>query len=235
MTHRFYVGETKDKSGTMDLTHDLWINDAPLANQILKVLRMRSGEDLVLFNGEGTEVLYTIVETEQFAVHLQKKTDLVVKDPARKIILAWSLLKKDKNEWVLQKCTELGVTHFLPMITERTEKSDFDIERAHKIVVEAVEQCGRHTIPQINEPQSLQGIIGEYKSHVRICVADMDGVSFEDSACDEVLVLIGPEGGWSEKEKKLFVVESIPSIMISRFTLRAETASVSAVNLLSGI
>jgi len=230
--HRFYTGETKDRFGGLDLTHDMWINDLQLANQILRVLRMRTGEELVLFDGEGLEILYKITEVEPTAVHLQKITDLVIKNPKRKILLAWSLLKKDKNDWVLQKCTELGVTHFFPIITERTEKTGFDVERSHKIVVEAVEQCGRHALPQISEPQSLKGVVGQHRDHMQVCVADMAGELFEDNGDEEVLVLIGPEGGWSEQERAYFAEENIARVNISDFTLRAETACISAVQML---
>jgi 16S rRNA (uracil1498-N3)-methyltransferase len=234
MTHRFYTGNTKDKSGVLDLGHDIWINDQPLANQILKVLRMRVGEELVLFDGNGTEILYRITEIEPFALRLSKVTDLDPGEPKRKIILAWSLLKKDKNDWVLQKCTELGVAHFLPVIADRTEKTGFDIERAQKIIIEAVEQCGRHTIPKVNEPQKISDIIGQYKDHMPICVTDMAGDVFVDDGAAEILVLVGPEGGWSDKERKVFADFKIAHISISNFTLRAETASVSAVSIIGG-
>jgi len=234
MTHRFYTGNTKDKSGLLDLGHDIWINDQPLANQILKVLRMREGEELVLFDGQGTEILYRITEIEPNALRLSKVTDLDPGDPKRKIILAWSLLKKDKNEWVLQKCTELGVSHFLPIISDRTEKTGFDIERAEKIIIEAVEQCGRHTLPLLNEPQKISDVIGQYKDHMPICVTDIAGEQFNDNGEGELLVLVGPEGGWSDNERALFASENIPHASISAFTLRAETASISAVSLFVG-
>ena len=232
MTHRFYTGTTKDRSGEITLTHDMWVNDPGLVNQVLRVLRMRNGEELVLFNGDDKEALYCITEIEPVAFRLQKVTDLSPKNPDRKVILAWSLLKKDKNELVLQKCTELGVSHFLPMITDRTEKTGFDKDRAHKIVVESVEQSGRHMIPLINEPQSIKDVIGQYHEHTLICVADMAGEPYDDDGSHEVVVLIGPEGGWSDKEREYFAEKSIPHICISDFILRAETACLSAVSLL---
>jgi len=195
---------------------------------------MRVGEEMVLFDGKGTERLYKIDEIEASAFHLQHVTDIEPKYPKRKVILAFSLLKKDKNDWVLQKATELGVTHFLPMVSERTEKSGFDIDRAHKIIVEAAEQCGRHSIPLVNEPQSLASVVGEYSNNLSICVADMAGETFADDGAEEVLVLVGPEGGWSDKERDLFAEKNLPHIALGDFTLRAETACISAVQLLVG-
>lgn len=232
MIHRFYVGDTRDKSGTLDLNEHVWVNDAGLVNQVLRVLRMRAGDEIVLFNGLGKERLYKIQEVEDKAFHLFHVTDIEPKYPKRKVVLAFSLLKKDKNEWVLQKATELGVTHFLPMLSERTEKTGFDIERAHKIVIEAAEQCGRHTIPEVNEPQTLASVIGENIDHMILCVADMAGEQYQDAGAAEVLVLVGPEGGWSDKERVLFAEKKIPHIALGDFILRAETACIAAVQLL---
>lgn len=234
MTHRFYTAKITDKSGELQLKEHVWVNDPGFVNQVTRVLRMRSGEELALFDGRGTERLYKIDEIEPRAVHLVHVTDLEPKLPTRKVILAFSLLKKDKNDWVLQKATELGVSHFLPMITERTEKTGFDIERAQKIVIEASEQCGRHNIPLINEPQSLTSVIGEYHEHVPVCVADMAGSQYEDNGIEEVLVLVGPEGGWTEKERAFFAEKSLPHVALGDFTLRAETACIAAVQTLIG-
>jgi 16S rRNA (uracil1498-N3)-methyltransferase len=228
--HRFYIGETKDRSGKLDLTEHVWINDFGLANQIIKVLRMREGEQIILFDGEGLERLYKINELEEKAVHLVHETDMQPRIPKRKVLLAWSLLKKDKNEWVIQKATELGVSHFLPIITERTEKTGFDEGRAHKIAIEASEQCGRHDIPKVQEPQSLQSVVGEYHEHIPVFYADMEGDQPLVSELDKVLVLVGPEGGWSDKEREYFAQKSIPHIGLGDFTLRAETACIQAVS-----
>lgn len=228
MTHRFYSGDTKDRSGELSLMHDLWINDQVLANQVLRVLRMRLGEQLVLFDGKGREVLYKIAEIEPRAFRLEMVTELVPKHPARKLTLAWSLLKKDKNDWVIQKCTELGVSHFVPIISERTEKTGFDEGRAHKIIVEAVEQCGRHDIPTVQEPIDLRNFIGQHVESTSIFVADMDGDVVGKTDLDHAVILVGPEGGWSDAERAFFAEKSLPTIGLGHFTLRAETASIAA-------
>ena len=231
--NRFYTGQTKDRSGELELTEHVWINDAELVNQILRVLRMRPGEELVLFDGKGVERLYKIEEVEPKAVHLYHVTDIEPKHPRRKVLLAFSMLKKDKNEWVLQKCTELGVTHFLPVISDRTEKTGFDIERAHKIVVEAVEQCGRHDIPIISEPQDVRSVVGEYSEHLQVFVTDMGSEAPVEVNLEKVMVLVGPEGGWSELEREFFKEKNLPHIGLGDFTLRAETACIAAAQVLA--
>lgn len=233
MTHRFYTGKLTTKEGEFELRDNLWVQDKELVNQVLRVLRMRTGEELVLFDGQGTERLYKIDVIEDKAFHAVRVTDYEPKYPKRKVNLAFSLLKKDKNEWVIQKATELGVTRLLPVYTERTEKTGFDSERAEKIAIEASEQCGRHSLPFINEPQDLESVVGQLQRSMRVCVADMDGEVFVDDGCEEVLVLVGPEGGWSDKEREYFALQSIPRINLGSFTLRAETACVAAVQLLA--
>jgi 16S rRNA (uracil1498-N3)-methyltransferase len=194
---------------------------------------MRAGDELVLFDGEGLERLYKIEEVEPKAVHLFHVTDITPKQPKRKILLAFSMLKKDKNEWVMQKCTELGVTHFLPMHSDRTEKTGFDYDRAHKIVVEASEQCGRHDIPIISEPQTVMSIVSEYAEHIPVMVADMGASQPTQFDVDKVLVLVGPEGGWSDAEREFFAQKDLPHIGLGDFTLRAETACIAVAQELS--
>ena len=226
--NRFYTGETKDRSGELELTEHVWVNDAELVNQILRVLRMRVGEELVLFDGKGLERLYKIEEIEPKAVHLYHVTDIEPKHPVRRVALAFSMLKKDKNEWVIQKCTELGVTHFLPMLSDRTEKTGFDMERAHKIAIEAAEQCGRHDIPLISEPQSVMQVVSEYSEHMPMYVADMGNDIPSEIDVDKLMILVGPEGGWSDAERQLFKQKDLPHIGLGDFTLRAETACIAA-------
>ena len=232
MTQRFYTGKIKTKDGEFEMRQEVWVQDGELANQVLRVLRMRPADELIFFDGRGSEKLYRIDVVEDKAFHAVHITDIEPKYPRRKVNLAFSLLKKDKNEWVIQKSTELGITRLLPLITDRTEKTGFDSDRAEKIAIEAAEQCGRHSLPIVCEPQTLSSVIGQFNSAFPLCVADMSGESFEDNSSEEVMVFIGPEGGWTEKERQLFAEKNIPSINLGDFTLRAETASIAAVQLL---
>ncbi|HUP26055.1 MAG TPA: RsmE family RNA methyltransferase, partial [Candidatus Limnocylindrales bacterium] len=137
--------------------------------------------------------------------------------------------KKDKNDWVLQKCTELGVSHFIPLLADRSEKTGFNSERASKIVIEAAEQCGRGDIPAIREPMTVQTALTDYgdKTHLYIC--EQDGADSLEMGQESAGVLIGPEGGWSDSEKQLFQQSGINHLNLHDFTLRAETACITAV------
>src|SRR5690606_24523634 len=142
--HRFYI-----RPDSNELTSEFWLDDITLRNQWLKVLRYREGDQVVLFDGIETERLYKISKVEINAVKLNMVTEFERKIPKNHIYMFFSLMKKDKNEWVLQKCTELGVRNFVPVIASRSEKLGFNIDRAQKIVIEAAEQCGRSDIPKV--------------------------------------------------------------------------------------
>ncbi len=231
--HRFYFNGVHDKKGPVEMRQSVWVEDPALLNQWLKVLRYQVGDELVLFDGETADKLYKISKIETSAVHLDLVTELARKLPKRHVYLCWSLLKKDKNEWVLQKCTELGVTNFVPILSERTEKTGFDVERAQKIVIEASEQCGRSDIPEIREPITLATALEEFKSKVKLLVAEQGEESGLQAGDDEPLgVLIGPEGGWTDSEKELFKAANLGHLNLHDFTLRAETACVTAVTVL---
>ena len=230
--HRFYAGDLRDKYGKIELRQHVWINDPLLLNQWLKVLRYKLGDQLILFSGTGEDRLYKITKLEPQSVGLDLVTELEPVHPKKEVYLFWSLLKKDKNEWVLQKCTELGVSHFVPILSQRTEKTGFDIDRAHKIVIEAVEQCGRSNIPTIREPLSINAALHEYQEHVDFYYAEQSDDAVGLSQIDKAVgVFIGPEGGWTDEELHLLDTHA-KKLNIAQFTLRAETACVTASSLL---
>lgn len=226
--HRFYVGE-------LDLPHDFWLQDKALFHQWTRVLRFKVGRELVLFNDKQKVKLYTISKIGDNAVHLKLVTDMKPHAPRKNIYLCFSLLKKDKTDWVLQKATELGVSHFVPVLSDRTEKTGFSIERAQKIVIEAAEQCGRAEVPKVREPIALKRAVESLEHKADLCVAEQ-GLSVAESALQEahsIAIFVGPEGGWTDQEKQFFVDNEIGHVSLSQFTLRAETASLAAAILLS--
>lgn len=225
--HRFYAGGLHTKWGKVELEKEFWVHDERLLNQWIRVLRYRAGDELVLFDDE-VERLYKITKIEvPDSVHLELVTEMKRELPAKHVYLLWSLLKKDKNDWVLQKATELGVRNFVPVLADRSEKTGFDVERAQKILIEAAEQCGRADIPEIREPITIDEAVSEYQNLPLFICEQAEGEP--DVSLDKAGVLIGPEGGWSDREKQLFAAADLAHINIAQFTLRAETAAVVAV------
>jgi len=225
--HRFYI----DPATNTELTHDFWLHNEQLVHQWRNVLRFKAGQQVVLFDGRQIERLYDLVELNDREAHVRLITDYVRKTPSKEIYLFWSLLKKDKNDWVLQKCTELGVSHFVPIIADRSEKTGFNLERATKIVIEAAEQCGRSDIPAIREPMTLETATEDYKDKVSLYICEQsDDVSLSSLGSNlPTGVFIGPEGGWSDPEKRLFKYANLNHLNLHDFTLRAETACVVAI------
>lgn len=219
--HRFYVNG-------IDLKQDFWLHDEKLLHQWNNVLRFKPGQQIVLFDGTKHDRLYRIDEIKRNEVHLLHITDFVRKEPARDVYLLWSLLKKDKNDWVLQKATELGVSHFLPILADRSEKTGFNIERAEKIVIEAAEQCGRSDIPTVREPIHVETAINQLHDKATLYICEQDGEDAVAKEAQSVGIFIGPEGGWSDSEKELFKNKAVEHLNLHDFTLRAETASVVA-------
>lgn len=183
---------------------------------------------MVLFDGIEHDRLYRVEQIESNGAHLVHVTDFERQVPPKDIYLLWSLLKKDKNDWVLQKCTELGVSHFLPLLADRSEKTGFNSERAEKIVIEAAEQCGRSDIPKVREPMHVQTAIEQLQGKVPLLVCEQ-GEQESWTDLENLGILIGPEGGWSEKELEIFDSFHVPKFALHNFTLRAETAAVAAV------
>lgn len=228
--HRFYIGDT-------ELRHEFWMDDVRLFHQWTRVLRFQTGQQVILFNDQKEEKQYQIIKVGTNAVHLQLVTELVPQVPTREIYLCFSLLKKDKNEWVLQKATELGARHFVPILSDRTEKTGFDMERALKIVTEAAEQCGRADIPRVREPLSLESALKELEPIAQLFIAEQHNSSSKSAVSNHQsgpqAIFIGPEGGWSDLEKELFLKREMQHLSLGTFTLRAETACITAVAILT--
>ncbi len=234
--HRYYLAPDTD------LKHDFWLREPKLVWQWSKVLRYKAGQQVVLFDGREHERLYEIIELNNREAHVKLVTEFERKMPTRNVYLLWSLLKKDKNDWVLQKATEVGASHFWPILAERSEKTGFNLERAQKIVIEAAEQCGRSDIPSVREPLLVSTALEELKDKVQlyVCEQNEEGRTkneenssftvprspFPQNPCG---ILVGPEGGWSDDEKQLFKAQKLNHLNLHDFTLRAETAAVVAV------
>lgn len=223
--HRFFVHPE-----AQHLQSEFWLRDEALFHQWNKVLRFQEKDQVVIFNGENKEILYEIIAKEDGAYKVRQKTELVPQKPKQEIYLFFSVLKKDKNQWVLQKCTELGVSHFVPILAQRSEKTGFNIERAQKIVIEASEQCGRFTIPTVREPILIETALKEYQSKIDtwFYAEQSEDKQMNDLGDEKVGIFVGPEGGWSNEEKNFFETQKIQPVHIAQFTLRAETACVVA-------
>lgn len=224
--HRFHVSVELQARGEMI------ISDEKLIKQWSKVLRYKRGQKVILFDGQGKEAECTIVSISPKGAHLLIENHLSPRTPVRDVHLFWSLLKKNNNELIIQKATELGITHFHPIISDRCEKSDISrvqSERWNRICIEASEQCGRGDIPVVEEVMGLRDVVKGFGASIAVFIADQSAelsAQIEIAGSQAIGGLVGPEGGWSQDEQDMFTAAELLSINLSANTLRAETAAI---------
>lgn len=223
--HRFFIAPSAHR-----LDQKFWLREERIIPQWQRVLRYQPGQQVVLFDGQSEDKLYKILEFNDDAAHLEHITDMVRKLPPKDIYLAWALLKNDKNDWVLQKATELGANHFIPLISERCEKTGFNEERSQKIIIEASEQCGRSNIPTLREPVQLQTLFDEFANKVPMIVCEQEGEQTLDPTITKAVVIIGPEGGWTNEELALCKANNVQLVSMGELTHRAETAALAVLS-----
>jgi 16S rRNA (uracil1498-N3)-methyltransferase len=226
--HRFFTKHIIDKEKINSFSSHT------LVHQLRRVFRLHEGDLIIFFDGSGNDYVSEIVSMTDVKLEFKVTETIAVKQKTpRKLALAVSLIKKDNFEWVIQKGTELGVAEFIPLLSERSEKKGFNMERAEKIMTEAAEQSGRSELPKISNPLELDIFLETEKRGM--IAFHTDGANFSDediSATSEVVALVGPEGGWSEKEIKMFKNKKAAIVQLNTPVLRAETAAIVASTLL---
>jgi 16S rRNA (uracil1498-N3)-methyltransferase len=206
------------------------VPSAELLNQLSRVLRLHEGDTVVLFDNSGMQYKAAIYKYQNDGVSF---TILGLEEgdakPQRETWLFVAMVKKDNFEWIVQKATELGVSHIVPLLSARTEKKDFNRERLTKISIEAAEQSGRATLPQIHDILKLADAIAEFR-YIKSVAWDPNAPKLSASQIEDVQgSYIGPEGGWTEDELVQFKNQGVPIYSLGPQVLRAETAVVAAL------
>jgi 16S rRNA (uracil1498-N3)-methyltransferase len=238
-------GSSQDIDEQLKKNSELTVADKNLSEQIRKVFRMKKGGLVALLDNSGISLEAEIVDfgkdTIDFSVSDREVSSYI---PEREVWLYVSIPKKDKFELIVQKATELGVSHIVPVISERTEKQNIKWERVEKIAKEASEQSARGVRPVIHETESLRDILESFKENNQkdnvsdnLYALHMSGEKKFSEIKNipdgkSVGVLVGPEGGWGELDMKLFTEYETPLVSLGDQVLRAETASISVASLL---
>lgn len=213
--HRFLV----DKIDTL-------IQDRELVDQIKKVLKIKKGERIIIFENDGKDILCEIKDFTDRGIKLIKLEEIENRTKSnREVFLNCSVLKKDNFELVVQKATEIGVRKIIPIICDNTVKTNLNLSRLRKIAKEAVEQSGRNIIPEISEIMSFEEAIKQAPGDILFC--NMSGEKI-DTTNGKVSIFIGPEGGWSQNELN----KGLKEVNVGKGTLRAETAAIIACGIL---
>ncbi len=224
--HRFYIKQELGKGQIIVIEGDL-------AHQIRRVLRLAPGEQVVLFNNDGNEYMGEIVgftdDGVQVSVHEMRVSQNI---PKQNVTLVISIPKKDTFEWILEKGTELGVKQFIPLLSDRSEKKDINAVRAERILIEAAEQSGRADLPHLAEVTPLRDVLSKANGEIIAFHTSGDRVSNAEMSQENITALIGPEGGWSDRDLAFFAENNIPVRTIGTQILRVETAAVAISTLL---
>ena len=222
--HRFYT--------TTKLEKNITVTDVGFIHQWKNVFRYTAGNSIVLF-GSGIECEYKITSIDKKSVELELICQTPSLERNKEITLAISLIKKDNLELVLQKCTELGVTDFILLQTDRSEKKGFNRERLEKILVEATEQSGWGSVPTLSDIKKLNELCAN--DGTNIIVLDDSGIQIKTANINEAksIICIGPEGGFTDGELQEARTSGAQILSFGHNTLRAETAAISIASISS--
>jgi 16S rRNA (uracil1498-N3)-methyltransferase len=223
MSERFFL-ETPPRDGRAVLAGDE-------ARHLARVLRAKPGDVVTLFDGRGRSWPARIATLGRGEVALEVG-EPVDSPPARRpaVTLAVALPKGERQKWLIEKLTELGIARIVPLVTERgvAEATPAAIERLARGVIEACKQCGRDTLLGVGEPKSVAEIVAAKPAAAVGVVADpaggpLDMVPWREAA--EVIGLVGPEGGFTAGELAVTDAAGWPRVALGYHVLRIETAA----------
>lgn len=217
----------------------LAVYDEDFLNQWRNVLRLKTGDVLILCDGAGREAEATIIEMKKNVINLTiNDINTPEREPVKSATLYCALLKRENFELVIQKTTEIGISRIVPLLTERTVKTGFNRDRLEKIIREACEQSGRTTLPSLAEPTKFGDAIKNTEPKETF-LFDLSGSTFNFKparTADEVQsgrlstlnLFVGPEGGFSESEVAIASESGCTIASLGNLTLRGETAAIVA-------
>ena len=219
------------KSLSINLTDKL---DKSQSHYVSKVMRLKDKEVFSLFNSSG-EWEAKILNITKSIVEFNVTKQLRQKENTKELWLAFSPIKSNYFNFMIQKATELGVTKFLPVIFERTIVRKINKERLEKVIIEAAEQSNRITVPSIEDPQKLKSFLN---NDMDLIFTDLNTantkIDIKKLTIKPTCVIIGPEGDFSEEEREeILKFSGVQPIKINENILRSETAVISALSIIN--
>jgi 16S rRNA (uracil1498-N3)-methyltransferase len=238
-TIRLYVDAPLQPGASLDLP------PGP-AEHAVRVLRLRTGDALTLFNGDGRDYAGEIVEADKrsASVRLHEAVDAAPESPLA-LTLAQAIARGEKMDWIVQNATELGVARIVPLQTERSEVR-LDAKRAEKrlahwraVSIAACEQSGRAVVPHIEAPVSLatwvQSLVDDARP--RLALLPESGLRARelDLSSGGAVLAVGPEGGWGERDQAALRTAGFGALHLGPRVLRTETAGIAALSALQAL
>ncbi len=219
------------KSLSLNLSDKL---DKSQSHYVSKVMRVKENEVFSLFNSSG-EWEAKILNISKSIVEFNIIKQLRQKENTKELWLAFSPIKSNYFNFMIQKATELGVTKFLPVIFDRTIVRTINKERLKKVIIEAAEQSNRIVVPSIEEPQKLKNFLSY---DMDLIFADLNTtnkkIDLKKLTDKPTCVIIGPEGDFSEEEREeILKFNSVQAIKINENILRSETAVISTLSIIN--
>ena len=217
---------SKNLSGKLNKDQSKYLNS---------VMRLKINDNFSLFN-KGGEWNTKIISINKGIVEFQVQNQLRQLNKEREIWLVFAPIKSNYFNFMLQKATEIGVTKFFPITTERTIVRKINEERVKKILIESCEQCNRLTVPSIQKIQELEKFLEDNKI-INLIFGDLNTdnrkIELKDPS-KPIAILIGPEGDFSENERaKILEFNDVQSIKLNDNILRSETAVISSLSIIN--
>lgn len=217
----------------------------PLLHHLRESLRVHPGEALTVTDHQG--VRYRTEVLEVTAKQLIGRILETAKAPAKtspSLVLGQALLKGEKMDWVIQKATELGVDRIIPVyatysvVKLHADRTERQLARWQRIAVEAAQQSERWSVPHIEEPINFSQVATGNAHSFTIMLAErstgasLQSIPLPTGADKRLLLLIGPEGGWTEEELRLSKTQGCTAVTLGTRILRAETAAIATISIL---
>ena len=209
--------------------------DKSQSHYLVKVMRVKENEVFSLFNKNG-EWEAKILGISKNVVEFKTIKQVRQKENTKELWLAFSPIKSNYQNFMIQKATELGVTKFLPIIFDRTVVRKINKERLEKIIIEACEQSNRINVPAIEDVQNLKSFLKNNLMDLIFTDLNSDNQKIDKSKLTNkaICIIIGPEGDFSETEREeILDFKGVQPIKINENILRSETAVISAISIVN--
>ena len=209
--------------------------DKSQSHYLAKVMRIKESEVFSIFNQNG-EWEAKVLKISKGIVEFKTVKQLRKKESSKELWLAFSPIKSNYQNFMIQKATELGVTKFLPIIFDRTVVRKINNERLEKIVIEASEQSNRLNVAEIEKAQNLKNFLNSNSMDLIFTDLNSENKKVDKSKLTDkpICIIIGPEGDFSEAEReKILSFKGVQSLKINENILRSETAVISAISIIN--
>ena len=210
------------------------------SHYIKNVMRLKPGDTISLFNSMNGEWSAKIVNHNKESTEFKVEKLIERKKLENDLWLAFSPIKKNYLDMMIQKTTELGIQKFIPILSERTIVKEINTTRLKKIIIEASEQSNRISVPEIKNLESLKDFLSKFPNNGSLIFCDINCKKSDlknilsKKKQGPVCILVGPEGDFSEKERQLIIEKKeIFSLSLTQNILRAETAAIAAVTIVN--